>query len=98
VLFVHLCFLLTNMQQKERALKIVKLSLNEKQRVYDLTVDGCSEFVAEGITAHNCLHYLCGYLGVDLSELNEPKQEEDTRRAYKIDEEIEFESNYREFE
>lgn len=46
----------------------------------------------------NGFWYLCASLGLDLNELEEPKEKEDDRRAYKIDEEIEFENNYGEFE
>lgn len=42
--------------------------------------------------------YSLNKMGFDFNEVLEPKPKEDDRRAYKIDEEIEFENNYGEFE
>ena len=46
----------------------------------------------------NALQYGVASLGLNLDELSEPKPETNERRAYTLDEEINFESSYSEFE
>jgi hypothetical protein len=45
----------------------------------------------------NCLHYLCGALGLNLDELSAPKEQEDTRRGYALHTEFQ-ENEYKELD
>jgi hypothetical protein len=54
-LIVDQFFKLTNIQNSDAVpVHVISLSTGEKGRVYNLTVDGCEEFFAEGVLVHNC--------------------------------------------
>ncbi len=99
VLFVKALLLLTNTAKKELAHKIVKLASNGKQKVYDLTIDGCNEFYASGILVHNCFQYGVGSLGLKLTEDEEPKPiQQEEKRYFTFEQEFHNENRLEEFE
>lgn len=69
---------------------IVEIRDNEqKQPVYNLTVDGCHEYFANGILVHNCdsLRYLCMFLPMP-DQMQEMTVITDKEEAFQIQEGI----------
>jgi len=81
---------------------VSKQSTGIKQ-VYDITVEDEHEFYVNGVLVHNCinaLQYGVASLGLNLDELEEPKQTpiEDQRRGFAMHEDFDFNTSYREIE